>query len=133
MKKQLKQVEEFHKAFKVPVLTAPEIPAMERCQLRIKLIQEELNELQQAIEDKDMIEVMDALTDIQYVVLGSVLEFGLSDRFEQMFDEVQRSNMSKLDDAGLPIFREDGKVLKSNNFFPPNFNRFLEENLQTTE
>ena len=125
MEKQLNQVAEFHTAFKVPVENAPIIPSKERCELRIKLIQEELNELKQAIADNDMIEVMDALTDIEYVVLGTVLEFGLQDRFVAMFDEVQRSNMSKLDENGQPIFREDGKVLKSNKFTPPDFSQFL--------
>ncbi len=125
MEKQLDQVAAFHNAFKVPVKTTPGIPSKERCELRIKLIQEELNELKAAIADNDMLEVMDALTDIEYVVLGSVLEFGLQDKFVAMFDEVQRSNMSKLDENGEPIYRADGKVLKSDRFSPPDFQQFL--------
>lgn len=127
MEKQLQQLIEFHSSFRAPYLTDPQIPGAARCELRIKLIQEELDELKQAIDDKNMVEVMDALTDIQYVLFGTVIEFGLQDRFQAMFDEVHNSNMSKLDDNGEPIHREDGKVLKSKNWYPPNLKQFLEE------
>ena len=88
-------VEEFHKTFNAPVLETPQIPSKERCDLRISLISEELNELKQAIEDNDLVEIADALADIQYVLCGAILEFGLKDKFNTLFDEVQRSNMSK--------------------------------------
>ena len=91
----LNDVSEFHKTFKHPVLSAPSIPDQKRCDLRVSLIQEELNELSEAIRDKDLVEVADALADIQYVLAGAVLEFGLGSKFAELFAEVQRSNMSK--------------------------------------
>ena len=91
----LNQVAEFHKTFKVPILETPQIPSEQRCQLRVNLLQEELDELAQALKDKDLVEVADALCDIQYVLSGAVLEFGLGDKFIDLFNEVQRSNMSK--------------------------------------
>lgn len=91
----LNNVKKFHEVFKHPILDKPTIPEKKRCDLRIELIQEELNELQQAIIDNDIVEVADALCDIQYVLAGAILEFGLGDKFSDLFDEVQRSNMSK--------------------------------------
>ncbi|WP_257666226.1 nucleoside triphosphate pyrophosphohydrolase family protein [Parapedobacter tibetensis] len=93
--KTLTAVAEFHKTFKHPILQTPTIPDEKRCQLRVSLIGEELKELEEAISDKNITEVADALCDIQYVLSGAVLEFGLADKFSQLFDEVQRSNMSK--------------------------------------
>lgn len=91
----LNQVAEFHKTFKAPILDSPTIPSEKRCALRVSLLQEELNELSHAIEKGDIVEVADALCDLQYVLSGAVLEFGLGDKFVDLFDEVQRSNMSK--------------------------------------
>lgn len=91
----LNQVAEFHTTFKAPVLDTPQIPSPERCSLRVELLQEELNELKQAIEDKNLTEIADALCDLQYVLSGAVLEFGLGEKFVTLFNEVQRSNMSK--------------------------------------
>ncbi|MFT5166312.1 MAG: putative HAD superfamily Cof-like phosphohydrolase [Saprospiraceae bacterium] len=91
----LNQVAAFHRTFKHPILSEPTIPSEKRCNLRVELITEELKELQEAIENKDMVEIADALCDIQYVLSGAVLEFGLGDKFRELFDEVQRSNMSK--------------------------------------
>jgi len=91
----LNQVAEFHKTFKHPILSEPTIPSEKRCELRVELIAEELKELQEAIKDNDIVEIADALCDIQYVLSGAVLEFGLGDKFRELFDEVQRSNMSK--------------------------------------
>ncbi|MDE0471280.1 MAG: nucleoside triphosphate pyrophosphohydrolase family protein [Ekhidna sp.] len=91
----LNQVAAFHATFQHPVLREPQIPSEDRCKLRVALIAEELEELQQAIKDKDLTEVADALCDIQYVLSGAVLEFGLGERFKELFEEVQRSNMSK--------------------------------------
>ena len=93
--KTLSAVAEFHKTFQHPVLDTPQIPDEKRCTLRISLLAEELNELKEAVEDKDLVEIADALCDIQYVLSGAVLEFGLKDKFKDLFDEVQRSNMSK--------------------------------------
>ena len=91
----LNQVAEFHKTFQHPILDKPTIPDAKRCALRVSLIAEELKELQEAIEDNDLVEIADALCDIQYVLSGAVLEFGLGDKFKSLFEEVQRSNMSK--------------------------------------
>ena len=88
-------VEEFHTLFGVPVVKSPQIPTLERCMLRVKLIQEELNELQSALDSQDITEVIDALADLQYVLSGSILEFGMKDSFRAAFEEVHRSNMSK--------------------------------------
>jgi len=91
----LNQVADFHRTFKHPILDTPQIPSAERCSLRVSLIAEELKELEEAIEQKDIVAVADALADIQYVLSGAVLEFGLGEKFRALFDEVQRSNMSK--------------------------------------
>ena len=91
----LELVAEFHRTFKHPILPSPAIPDEKRCQLRVSLIAEELRELEEAIQQKDIVGVADALSDIQYVLSGAVLEFGLADKFKALFEEVQRSNMSK--------------------------------------
>lgn len=91
----LNQVAEFHKTFKHPILPEPMIPGEERCRLRVALLAEELKEFQEAIEKGDIVEIADALCDLQYVLTGAVLEFGLGTKFKALFDEVQRSNMSK--------------------------------------
>lgn len=91
----LNQVAEFHRTFKHPVEPAPVIPKEERCKLRVALLEEELRELRQAIDDRDLNAIADALCDLQYVLSGAVLEFGLGPKFRDLFDEVQRSNMSK--------------------------------------
>ena len=88
-------VADFHETFKHPIQPKPIIPSEDRCNLRVALIAEELKELQAAIRDKDIVEVADALCDIQYVLSGAILEFGLAEKFKELFEEVQRSNMSK--------------------------------------
>jgi predicted HAD superfamily Cof-like phosphohydrolase len=91
----LNQVAAFHRTFQHPILPEPAIPSPDRCKLRVLLLQEELNEFQKAIADGDLVEVADALCDLQYVLAGAVLEFGLGEKFPTLFNEVQRSNMSK--------------------------------------
>lgn len=91
----LNLVADFHRTFKHPIQPSPTIPAEDRCKLRVALIAEELKELEVAILEKDIVEVADALCDIQYVLSGAILEFGLADKFKELFEEVQRSNMSK--------------------------------------
>jgi predicted HAD superfamily Cof-like phosphohydrolase len=91
----LNLVADFHQTFKHPILPAPAIPSEDRCKLRVALIAEELKELEVAILEKDIVEVADALCDIQYVLAGAILEFGLGEKFKTLFEEVQRSNMSK--------------------------------------
>ena len=93
--KPLNSVAEFHRTFKHPVLDEAQIPSEDRCKLRVALIAEELKELEEAIAENDLVEVADALCDIQYVLSGAILEFGLGNKFKELFDEVQRSNMSK--------------------------------------
>jgi len=93
--KTLTAVAEFHKTFKHPILPTPTIPDEKRCRLRVALLAEELKELEEAIADNNITEIADALCDLQYVLSGAVLEFGLAERFAALFDEVQRSNMSK--------------------------------------
>ena len=91
----IKEVAKFHETFQAPILDAPQIPSKERCDLRVSLLQEELNELKEAIAEGNLTEIADALADLQYVLSGAILEFGLKDRFDDIFAEVQRSNMSK--------------------------------------
>lgn len=91
----LTSVAEFHKTFKHPIVDKPAIPSAKRAALRVSLIAEELKELEEAIKENDIVEVADALCDIQYVLSGAILEFGLGNKFKALFDEVQRSNMSK--------------------------------------
>ena len=98
-------------------------PSKKIQELRIKLIEEEFLELKEAIKNKDIKEVADALTDILYVTYGAGHAFGID--LDGCFDEVQRSNMSKLDENGKPIYNEDGKVLKGPNYFKPNFEKFI--------
>jgi predicted HAD superfamily Cof-like phosphohydrolase len=111
----LNQVAEFHKTFNAPILEKPQIPSKERCELRVSLLQEELNELQQAIADNDLVEIADALCDLQYVLSGAVLEFGLGEKFPALFNEVQRSNMSKAcsdqqeADETIAFYKEKGE------------------------
>ena len=95
----LNQVADFHRTFQHPIVESPRIPSEDRCKLRVSLIAEELEELKQAIADNDIVEVADALCDIQYVLSGAVLEFGLGEKFRALFEEVQRSNMSKACDT----------------------------------
>lgn len=93
--KTLKQVEDFHDTFAVPVLESPTIPSEERCELRLDLLYEELGELRDAIRDKNIVEIADALCDLQYVLNGTILEFGMKESFEELFNDVHDSNMSK--------------------------------------
>lgn len=151
--KTLTSVAEFHKTFQHPILEKPAIPSAERCALRVSLIAEELKELQEAIADNDLVEIADALCDIQYVLSGAVLEFGFKDKFNALFEEVQRSNMSKackneeeaiatqehyrkkgvesyykeVDGLFLVFRQEDNKTLKSINYSPANLKDIIEK------
>ncbi|GAP15835.1 uncharacterized protein conserved in bacteria [Longilinea arvoryzae] len=128
MKKEIDMVQQFHETYhayynqKPTASLPPEVVA-----LRVSLIQEELNEYRTAAEAGDLVEIADALSDLMYVVLGTYLAHGLQDAAEDLFAEVQRSNMSKLDENGLPIFRADGKVLKSKLFSAPDLKTVLEK------
>ena len=101
----------------------PSFPNKRVIQLRYDLIKEELDELSVAIKDKDIVEVADALTDLLYVVYGAGHAFGID--LDKCFDEVQNSNMSKLDENGKPIYNESGKVMKGPNYFKPDLTKFV--------
>ena len=116
-------VKKFMETFGQEVKNKAEFPNEKIQDLRVSLIDEELSELKEAIENKDIKEVADALTDILYVTYGAGHAFGID--LDKCFDEVQRSNMSKLDENGKPIFNEYGKVLKGPNYFKPNLEKFI--------
>jgi len=103
-----------------------EFPSEKITQLRYKLIKEELEELNEAIKSKDMKEIADALSDILYVTYGAGHAFGID--LDKCFDEVQKSNMSKLGSDGKPIYNESGKVMKGPSYFKPDLNKFLKNN-----
>ena len=116
-------VKKFMETFGQEVKIKAEFPSEKIQDLRISLIEEEVSELKEAIKNKDIKEVADALTDILYVTYGAGHAFGID--LDKCFDEVQRSNMSKLDENGKPIFNEYGKVLKGSNYFKPNLEKFI--------
>jgi len=116
-------VKKFMQTFGQEVKSKSEFPEEKATQLRCELIKEELEELNQAIKDKDIKEVADALTDILYVTYGAGHAFGVD--LDKCFDEVQRSNMSKLGSDGKPIYSESGKVMKGPYYFKPDLNKFL--------
>lgn len=115
------KVAEFMNAFKQDVETKPGWTSVS--ELRYNLIDEELKELRQALDERNLIEVADALTDLLYVVYGAGHSFGVN--LDKCFEEVHNSNMSKLDEDGEPIYREDGKVLKGPNYWAPDLKRVL--------
>lgn len=150
----LNLVADFHRTFKHPILNEPQIPSEDRCKLRVALIDEELKELEVAILEKDIVAVADALCDIQYVLSGAILEFGLGNKFKALFEEVQRSNMSKactseeeakatvkhyLDKDGTECYykqegdkwlvyrKSDNKTIKSVGYSPANLERILHQ------
>lgn len=118
MEKARRQLLEFHRTFGHPVGAVPEFPAQSYIDLRIKLIEEELQELRDAVSARDMVETADALGDIMYVVIGMAVSFGIP--IDKVFNEIHSSNMTKLGEDGKPIYREDGKILKGPNFRKPN-------------
>ncbi len=113
----------FMKTFGQEVKTKPSFSTDKINKLRIDLIKEELDELTQALNNKDLLEVADALTDILYVTYGAGHAFGID--LDKCFDEVQNSNMSKLDEKGKPIYNEVGKVMKGPNYFKPDLSKFV--------
>jgi predicted HAD superfamily Cof-like phosphohydrolase len=145
-------VAEFHTTFKHPILATPTIPNEQRCKLRVALLAEELKELEVGIANGDIVEIADALCDLQYVLSGAILEFGLGEKFKPLFEEVQRSNMSKAclneaeaietvafykqkdgtecyykEEAGkwLVFRKNDNKTIKSINYSPADLDQFL--------
>lgn len=122
----LNKVAEFHDAFLVGNNHTPTIIQAAEVELRFNLMKEENEEYLEAARRGDLVEVADALGDQLYILLGTILRHGLQHKIGEVFDEIQRSNMSKLDENGQPIFREDGKVLKSNLYFRPDIKKVLE-------
>ena len=126
MKNQLKAVHKFHTTFGLGVQETPTALLPEnKATLRFDLMKEENEEYSEAAKNKDITEVADALGDMLYVLCGTIIEHGLQHKIEEVFDEIQRSNMSKAGINGLPILREDGKLLKGPHYFRPNISDIL--------
>ena len=126
MQKQINSVKEFHTAFgighsEVPIANLGEAKNI----LRYHLMKEENEEYLEAVKNNDLTEIADALGDLMYILCGTIIEHGLQDKIEAVFDEIQRSNMSKLGQDGQPVYREDGKVMKGPNYFKPDFSKIL--------
>ncbi len=117
------KVGNFMKTFGQEVKTKPSLSTEKINKLRIDLIKEELEELTEAMNNKDLLEIADALTDILYVTYGAGHAFGID--LDQCFEEVQNSNMSKLDENGKPIYNDAGKVMKGPNYFKPDLSKFV--------
>lgn len=130
MKKQLQQLWDFQSAYNSTRNTKPTLITTDEAQLRYRLGKEELDEYLEACNNNDLIEVADALADQLYILLGTMVAHGMKDVIEDIFDDVHRSNMSKLGPDGKPIYREDGKILKGPNFSPPNISKYLSDNGQ---
>lgn len=128
MKNKIAAVTAFHTAFKLNMNASPIASiGKERNALRFNLMKEENEEYLEASENNDLVEIADALGDMLYILCGTIIEHGMQDKIEAVFNEIQRSNMSKLGADGKPIYREDGKVLKGPNYFKPNITEILEK------
>lgn len=126
MQKQISSVKQFHTAFKIGHSETPRADLGENKNLlRFNLMKEENEEYLEAVKNNDLVEIADALGDMLYILCGTIIEHGLQDKIEAVFDEIQRSNMSKLGANGQPIYREDGKVMKGPSYFKPNFTKIL--------
>ncbi len=128
LKETISDVEIFHDAFGIKNNYEPTINLSEKdIELRYNLMNEENSEYLEAAKNGDIVEVADALGDQLYILCGTILKHGLQHKIVEVFNEIQRSNMSKLDINGMPIYREDGKVLKSSLYFRPNIKAILEK------
>ena len=126
MQNKISAVKKFHESFKIRYSNTNIADlGKEKNKLRYNLMAEENLEYLEAANNGDLVEVADALGDMLYILCGTIIEHGLHDKIEEVFNEIQRSNMSKLGDNGQPIFREDGKVLKGPNYFKPNISKIL--------
>ena len=126
MQKQLKAVKLFHETYGLGVSEEMKADLGNlKNELRFNLMKEENEEYLEAVQNNDIVEIADALGDMLYILCGTILEHGLQHKIEAVFDEIQRSNMSKLGEDGKPIYREDGKVMKGPNYFKPNFEAIL--------
>ena len=132
MKSKLNSVNEFHKAFKLgSAENEPHLVSKETFSLRYELMREENDEYLDACLYNDLVEIADALGDQLYILCGTILKHGMQHKIDEVFNEIHRSNMSKLDFNGQPIFRNDGKILKSQNYFKPNLKKFINESPST--
>ena len=121
MKRRIEAVTEFHSAFGLGIKNTPTANLGEaKNLLRFNLMKEENEEYLEAAQNNDLVEVADALGDMLYILCGTIIEHGMQEKIEEVFEEIQRSNMSKLGADGKPIYREDGKVLKGPSYFKPN-------------
>jgi len=128
MKNNIAAVTKFHDTFGLGKKETPTASlGKEKNLLRYKLMREENEEYLEAANDNDLVEVADALGDMLYILCGTIIEHGMQDKIEEVFNEIQRSNMSKLGADGKPIYREDGKVLKGPNYFKPNIQSILDK------
>lgn len=126
MKNKIEAVKAFHTAFKIGHLETPKADLGNlKNTLRYNLMKEENEEYLEAANKNDLVEVADALGDMLYILCGTIIEHGMQHKIEEVFNEIQRSNMSKLGDDGEPIYREDGKVLKGPNYFKPDIAKIL--------
>jgi predicted HAD superfamily Cof-like phosphohydrolase len=126
IKETIQAVEKFHDSFGIENNYSPTTElSVKEIELRHRLMQEENDEYLEAAKNGDLVEVADALGDQLYILCGTILKHGLQNKIEEVFSEIQRSNMSKLDENGKPIYREDGKIMKSSNYFKPNIERVL--------
>ncbi len=128
MKNKIEAVKAFHTAFKIGHRETPKGDLGEnKNTLRFNLMKEENEEYLEAASNNDLVEVADALGDMLYILCGTIIEHGMQHKIEEVFEEIQRSNMSKLGEDGQPIYREDGKVLKGPNYFKPNIQSILDK------
>lgn len=127
MKDKLEAVKAFHTAFNIGYSKTPKASlGAKKNALRFNLMEEENKEYLQAVKENNLVEIADALGDMLYILCGTIIEHGLQDKIEAVFNEIQRSNMSKLGADGKPIYRADGKVLKGPNYFKPNLKAIIE-------
>jgi predicted HAD superfamily Cof-like phosphohydrolase len=128
MDNKLKAVKDFHEAFGLGIKESPIAKLSDKkLKLRFDLMAEENEEYLEAAKNNDLVEVADALGDMLYILCGTILEHGMQYKIEEVFNEIQRSNMSKLGGDGKPIYREDGKVMKGPNYFEPDILKILEK------
>jgi predicted HAD superfamily Cof-like phosphohydrolase len=125
MKKQLNKVAEFHKSFGQEDGESPRLLSNNEFKLRYELMKEENGEYLDACLAEDLVEIADALGDQMYILCGTILKHGMQHIIENVFDEIQASNMSKLGEDGKPIFRADGKILKGEKYFKPDLTKFI--------
>lgn len=125
LKEKINSVAEFHTVFRIGNAEQVQLIPEEEYTLRYNLIKEENDEYLEACKKGDIVEIADALGDQLYILFGTILKHGLEHKIEEIYDEIHRSNMSKLDHNGDPIFREDGKILKSEKYFKPDIRAIL--------